>query len=320
MSALPVVMTLISSAGVPEEQWTWTDVPGAVCGNGSPTGIGLNVRRRSEDLLIYLQAGGACWDTLTCAYGGASNLRSGYGAKQFRNESVIRAAPFQRSIATNPFREMSMVFVPYCTGDVHAGHAVQHYPGFGQRLPAMTVHHEGGANFQKILGQLKTAFPNARRVFVTGSSAGGFGAQLNFEKVVAAWPSAEVHLLADSAQILNPTGGLYATWLESWKLEVPADCAGCVEDFTKFPKYLHGKYPKSRFALLGSSRDTVLPHFFQLDGVSLQRETKALVGSAYGTKNAKSLVIERPAHVLMGDLFELEGALDFVTRWVKGES
>src|SRR5689334_21969024 len=50
----------------PVGEWTWFDIPGAVCGYGQQTGIGVSVGTGSE-VMIYLEGGGLCWDEVTCA-------------------------------------------------------------------------------------------------------------------------------------------------------------------------------------------------------------------------------------------------------------
>ena len=51
---------------LPLETWTWVDVPGMVCGNGSPTGIAINPSTRSQKLVILVEGGGACWEAANC--------------------------------------------------------------------------------------------------------------------------------------------------------------------------------------------------------------------------------------------------------------
>ena len=121
---------------VPENTWTWVAFPDAVCGNGAATGIGVNLTSASNDIFIYMQGGGACWDSLTCfLIKSASNLETGYGPSQFNSAPERGMFAVDRTKAQNPFRDMSYVFIPYCTGDVHAGDAVQTY---GSNPP---VHH-----------------------------------------------------------------------------------------------------------------------------------------------------------------------------------
>lgn len=309
----------------PVETWTWAGFPNSACGNGAPTGVGVNVSTRSRDLLIFLMGGGACWDSLTCAFA-ASNLSSGYREQEFNQETALRAAPFNRAEPTNPFKDMSYVFVPYCTGDVHAGDNVMSYPAVGAQIPARTVHHKGRANLEAFLVRLHDTFPDATRVFLSGSSAGAFGAQLNFERVSAAWPNAEVHVLADCAQIVNPAGTLLSQWRASWNLDVPSGCAGCESDLSLFPKFLHDAAPTSRFALLAYTQDSTLRQFAGYDGATFEARTLALSSSAYdSTSNAKYFIVAGSSHVMIDELQSLQGPggaslLTWVRAFVDGSS
>lgn len=50
----------------PNETWTWIPFPDSRCGDGSTTGIGVNLTARSDVLIIYVRGGGACWDQRSC--------------------------------------------------------------------------------------------------------------------------------------------------------------------------------------------------------------------------------------------------------------
>ena len=126
------------------DQWTWVPFPDAFCGDGSTVGIGINPSSTGTRLLIYLEGGGACYDELTCyTLQTAANFTSGYSEAAFNAEAAdtgYLAKPggfFDRTSANNPFKDYSFVYVPYCTGDVHAGNNViqlgtntAHFVGF----------------------------------------------------------------------------------------------------------------------------------------------------------------------------------------------
>ena len=185
----------------PAESWSWVAFPDARCADGSTTGLGVNLTTRSEDVVVYFEGGGACWSELTCFTPiGLWTITAGYGAAAFAAEPTIGSPPFDRTAAGNPFKDASYVFVPYCTGDLHAGTAVN---AFGSHV----VHQVGGLNVGAYLARLAGTFPGARRIYVTGSSAGGYAAQLSYPRFAAAFPQPELHLLADSAQAVQPLGG-----------------------------------------------------------------------------------------------------------------
>ncbi|WP_163995086.1 pectin acetylesterase-family hydrolase [Pyxidicoccus caerfyrddinensis] len=302
------------------ESWTWVDVPGTECGNGEQTGIAVNPNEASTDLYLYLQGGGACWDERTCfVLRSASNLTTGYQAAQFQTDSTRNAYMFDRAEPTNPFRDMSYVFVPYCTGDVHGGNAVQTYG-------TQQVHHKGASNVEAWLPRLVSTFPNVKRVFLAGSSAGAFGAQLNYERVAAAFPTAEVHVLADSGQMVTPAGTLLDTWLTNWGVTIPASCTNCGTDFTRFPAYLADTYPESRFGLLAWSRDGVLSNFFGYSAADFETRTLQLLTASYdGKDNARYFLKRGTQHTFLGSLDTTTSTTgvaleDWVSQWVEGNA
>ncbi len=305
------------------ETWTWVGFPDSACGNGAATGIGVNLTTRSTDVLIYLQGGGACWDPYTCGpLNTATAINSGYGASDFTNDGTKSAAPFSRATASNPFKNMSYVYVPYCTGDVHAGDAVTTYPATGQ-VPEKTVHHKGAANMRAYLARLAATFPSATRVFVSGSSAGAYGAEFNFAAVKAAFPGAEVHVLADCGQMINPAGSTLSQWVAAWNLQVPASCTDCASDFTRYPAWLFSTYPESRFALLAYTQDGVLRQFFGYQPADFETQTRALLTSDYDpSSNAKYYLVAGDSHVMLGNLNTITNnnvtLLDWTSAFVSG--
>jgi hypothetical protein len=278
----------------PSEQWTWVDFPTTACGNGSPTGLGVNLTSRSSDVIIYLQGGGACWDQLTCSLGLATDL-DGYDAAQFQGDSIKGQGPFNRTLTNNPFRDASFVFIPYCTGDVHSG----------DRLAPYGVHHRGAANVRAYLERLKETFPGQRRIFVVGVSAGGFGVQFNYFRFAEAFPQAEVHALADSAQMVNPGGTRLTDFITAWGTATPPGCTGCLQDFTRVPGWLATTWPTRRFGLLAFSRDNVLAPFANLDQAAFEMATTQLLMNEYQNRaNLKAYVVDppMPAHVMLTSL------------------
>src|SRR5262245_54405098 len=51
---------------VPPNEWTFVDFPDALCMDGSPTGIAVNPNPDSDDVVIFLQGGNACFNNASC--------------------------------------------------------------------------------------------------------------------------------------------------------------------------------------------------------------------------------------------------------------
>ncbi|HTQ46108.1 MAG TPA: pectin acetylesterase-family hydrolase, partial [Polyangiaceae bacterium] len=203
----------------PADQWTFVPFSNAFCGNGASTGIGINPHAGATRVLVYLEGGGACWSELTCyTTMTAAYFTTGYSAQDFATESTDTtnlAQPggfFDRTASANPFKDYSFVYVPYCTGDIHAGNNVATY---GTNMG----HHVGYANMTAYLSRIVPTFPGMQRVVLAGSSAGGYGALFNWWQTQQAFGSVRVDLIDDSGtflprdvEMLGSMGDIEATW------------------------------------------------------------------------------------------------------------
>jgi hypothetical protein len=244
--------------GTPAKTWTYVPITGTQCMNGSSTGIGVNVGT-SGDLVVYLEGGGACFNTSTCLSVAHPN---GFGPQDFSSTiSGYTDGIFDRTDAKNPLKDATFVFVPYCTGDIHAG---SNASGFGGRKQV------GYQNVGKDLDYIVPKSTPVSRVILTGSSAGGFGALFNFDRTQTAFGTKPVVLIDDSGPPLSDT---YLTpCLQSltrtlWNLDaaLPADCTACTGadggGLGNAATYLAAKYQNDRLALITSTRDGVIRSF-----------------------------------------------------------
>lgn len=79
----------------------------------------------------------------------------------------------------------SFVFIPYCTGDIHWGANDQEYTlettFDGQPVTVTrTIQHRGFVNWQVVLKWITENIEKPHKIFVTGSSAGSYGALSGF--------------------------------------------------------------------------------------------------------------------------------------------
>lgn len=254
-------------------QWQWFDFPNprigtasSRCNDGSSTGIGINRSGTKSNLLLFLNGGGACWDYLTC-YRLGTAATGPYGEAQFRAmTNSVSGSIFDRTVPLNPFKDWNMVFIPYCTGDVHAGDNQATYTADGQPARA-PWNHRGRANMVAFLSSLAATFPTPAKLVVSGSSAGGFGASFNYDLARRYWPSGQMYLIDDSGPVFigdSIPANLRASWFSSWRIEQVLDplCTTCRNDFSSFLPIIASKYPRDRAALLSFTRDRVIRSFF----------------------------------------------------------
>jgi hypothetical protein len=164
----------------------------------------------SKNLVVYFEGGGACWDNLTCTFPIAGLPSS---VPQFFVPQVPPGLDpaaidgiFRTDNAANPVRDWNMVYIPYCTADIHTGTATANYTSVGN--PALgvapnvpiTIQHRGFDNFMVVLDWMRKNIDKPKNVLVTGVSAGGYGATVNSPWVGRAFPQAHLYVLADASQ------------------------------------------------------------------------------------------------------------------------
>jgi hypothetical protein len=246
-------------------RWVWIPIPGSTCRDGSPTGIGVKLRRGATRLYIYLEAGGACFNAETCRTNAAR-----FGADEFAAfaRGAGNAALFADD-AANPLSTWHQVYVPYCTGDVHGGtRADVDVPGGPTRQQFV-----GHQNVERAVAALRGALGGTfEGVVLAGSSAGSFGTFLNYATVADAFDASPVLQLADSGPVVRDDAALAPCleqlWARLWGLDeaVPTDCAECRatsgQGFDALPAYHARRYPRGRFALIAGEGDLILRQFW----------------------------------------------------------
>jgi hypothetical protein len=246
--------------GLAAGAWTFVPFDEARCMNGTSTGIGVNLSPSgTRRLLIYLEGGGACFNSSTCS--GVAGQR-GFDAASLASLAIVLDGYgiFRRDDESNPARDWSFVYVPYCTGDAHAGTNPDGFEGRQQ---------VGHSNIAAYLRRLVPTFPDLEKVLLTGASAGGLGAFSNFDQVQHAFGCTPVYALDDSGPILGDDylrPCLQATTRELWGLAIPEDCPQCAfEDgggLVALWPYLAKKYPDRRIGLLSTVGDGVIRSFY----------------------------------------------------------
>ena len=290
----------------PAGSWTFVDIAGSVCDDGTPTGIAVSPSPTAGpggNLLIYFVGGGACWDYLTCAVLSTST-HGPFGQAQFDSlKGKLDGTVLDRTVANNPFADYNMVVVPYCTGDLHAGDNVATYQGSGG---TRVIHHKGYANVQAFLPRVQATWPQPAKLVVTGSSAGGYGSTLNYDLFRTRYAAAKGYLIDDSGPLLVGDAvpkSLRDAWYTQWRLQstVAGACPDCPADLSESVIALQAKYPQDRLSLLSYTQDQVIRAYMGgISAAEFQTDLYQLAVTRFDTAaNSRTFFVTGDSHVLL---------------------
>jgi hypothetical protein len=315
-----------------EREWAWVDIDGNYCMDGSDTGIGVNLVPDAEGLVIFLQGGGACFNSLSCM--GVAN-QNGFGEADLDGWAGGAGGDgiLDRSDTDNPVRDWSFIFVPYCTGDVHAG---SNESGFGDRTQV---------GFDNVTRATELAAAElggeVPRVLLVGQSAGGFGAMWNYDQVSTIFGDVPVDLLDDSGP---PMSNTYLTpcfqeqIVDVWGLDstVPDDCDDCLPGgdggFIQMVPFLAEKYAERRIGIISSLADETIRQFYAFGYPDCETYQIPMPMAAYEegvvelrdevlpeTDNARAFTVTGTHHVFTnGALGDVESGGANLADWIVG--
>lgn len=96
----------------------------------------------------------------------------------------------------------NIVYVPYCTGDVHTGNKVATY-GDADPVNPITYYHRGFKNGEAVANWVGRYLPKQDQLLVTGFSAGGVGATAMYGLIRLADQPKQSAMLADSGPLFQ---------------------------------------------------------------------------------------------------------------------
>jgi hypothetical protein len=184
----------------PRGEWTRVVLPeaewGTRCGDGSSYAFWFRLAPQGsplQNVIVDLQGGGVCTNESEC-------LAVPSGLFRATDNSQPTGGYRSTDPNINPFWDWTMIALPYCTQDVHAG------GGLTNVFPGITVHRFGAVNLRTGVRYLRDVLwqamdasdpegyrPDRLRVLFGGVSAGGFGVVYNY------------HYLLDDLRWVNTT-------------------------------------------------------------------------------------------------------------------
>lgn len=278
---------LPSFSDLPVGEWSQIDVPDGICLYGAEYSFYVRPNEEpSDNLLIYFQGGGACWDGFTCGSIGqfASFFDVSPTLMNFYQQGI-----FDLDNENNPLRDYNMIFLPYCTGDVHSGNnqlTLDVPEELGADFETIDVFFNGYNNSQLVLDWVYDNFAEPEQIVVTGCSAGGYGAVTSAPFVMEHYEGIPTVLIADaSAGVLTPDWQGSITWgsLEVLPEFIPDLANVALEDYdTTFHIEQSAIYfPENQFAQFNSYIDGVQVGFYAAtQGGELDFETQGVAIAA----------------------------------------
>ncbi len=214
-------------------------------------------------MLVYLQGGGGCWLKANCDLADRPTFDP---VVEERDNPANADGILAIDRPANPFRGWTVVYIPYCTGDVHLGARKVDYAG-------VAMDHRGAANAAAAIGWIGADIKQPREIVVTGGSAGAIPVPVYATRLAARFPRARVTGIGDGAGGYRaPTiPGILAGWGVRQALSDVAAFAAIDSAKLTFgaPYITAGRAnPKLRLAQINQDHDAVQLQFLALLGIT----------------------------------------------------
>lgn len=256
--------------------WEEVELPGTLCGNGSQYRFYVYDSPTSDNLLLYFEGGGACWDFDSCS--GREGILGAANSNGIPNGYIEGFLPKFVAPLVNgndpgiPGRSRTdlitkgwdVVYMPYCTGDVHVGNSTTTYVDPLGQEPDLVWHHNGYNNTIAALNHLASEFPNINKLLVSGFSAGGVATGVGYYFARQILTPNAGYMINDSGPVFPAPNAssnsrpLHDTITSSWDLpsvfdQLPATFDA--SDFGSINVMMAVEFPNDQLAYTGYSRD-----------------------------------------------------------------
>jgi hypothetical protein len=277
-------------------------------------------------VVLYFEGGGACFTEESCDFENGS-----YTSSIDITEPPTDSGLFDATNPENPLADHSIVYVPYCTGDVFLGDETTTYGD-------LEVRHNGFVNASAGLDLLLANYPDAEQVVVTGASAGSVPTPLFAGLAADRYPdTTDIVTFGDSSGAYPDAGVINATIGSLWGTTNNLPAWPVAEGLTAEEFSIPGLYvlagtqaPEVRYARFDYAFDQTQAFFGSLAGVGAdelvtlidateaQGETSGIEISAYVAPGSAHTIMRSP------EVYELEvegvRLIDWLTELFGGTS
>jgi len=278
-------------------EYTFGVGEGPLCLYGEPYTMATR-NSGSDDLLIFLQGGGACWFPNSGGLCAASS--SAAGQLPIPINGLLSPDP-----SKSPLAGTSAVYVPYCDGGLHASDADYDSNDDGN----IDLYHRGLHNLSASLDVAMGVFPAPSRVILAGVSGGAYGALFALPLVSQAYPGVPIDVLNDSGiGITRPDDPVFnQAVVEYWNIEdfFPASVPNVMPEGspTTLLNWQLKQDANIRMGMFSYAQDSTIGTFFLgLDPSvfeGLLRSTVADVETA-NEQRVRSFIADGGSHTFLG--------------------
>ncbi len=256
-----------------------------------------------DELLIFLQGGGACGPT-SCAAVDVGLPLFNVGILEGGNRA-------------NPATDYDLGYVPYCDGTLFTGDRDVDSDGDGRNDRFF----RGIQNLSASLDVIASTYPAPSRIVLAGNSAGGFGVHYALPLVRKLYPAVPIELINDSGVGIQQSGTQHSL-NNYWNAAgfFPASCDTCIGDdgnLTGYHKYQLAEDENLRMGFISSTRDEVIVGRSTIDGAVFEAELIAAVAeleAAYPNR-FRSLISDTDEHTYIIKQFDFPIGGTTVRQW-----
>ena len=265
----------------------------------------------SDNLMIYLQGGGACWRDL-CQ------------ANMMAVEAVGKSGICDQDPSKNVVGDWDILFVPYCDGSVFSGDNDTTGP-MGESWKF-----RGLRNLSAAVDIGKKHFPSPKRILLAGSSAGGYGTIVGTAVVRLQYPDTELMVFNDAGLGLNnpDNPSMIEHIREDWQFDkfTPDSCTECGGQSTALISWGLKHDPTLKASAFSAYEDAVIAGaFLRMPGPAFKAlllEESGRVHEAFPTRFQRFMIAGGQHTALIGNYYTttVDGVIlaDFTRAMVEG--
>ena len=202
---------------------------------------------QTNNLMISLQGGGACWPGMV-------------RCKPTATVEDVLTSNFTSELDARLNEEWHQVVIPYCDGSVYMGDTELDYNSDDE----IDHWHNGLKNSVAALKLTQSKFPNISKIFLTGCSAGGYGTIIHLRFIRTLYPTASIYVLNESGPgLMRPDNDFWEMIDSSWNLSqiVPDNCEKCEGQMMYWYEEML-EDPTIKIALFSSYNDHIIGEAF----------------------------------------------------------